>query len=244
MMVEKKAGLSFEELYRGFSVPVTGIDCGEKCGPFNDYGVPVCCDIQLVVPSAYDLEWDYLQEKTDLWNLWQGSSEIGKEELTREIQPGQVLLQCLGQTHCQREFRSLTCRAFPFFPYLDSAGNFKGLSYYREYRDQCWVISNLSLVNDDYKKQFRWVFEKIFSLYPSDKENYQGFSNHMRDQAADAGREIPLLDFAGRVHIINPGNEQIREITYHELDCFGPFGIIKELVFPDEIQGQQQIENN
>jgi len=54
MMAETKPVPSFKELYKKFSLPLSGIDCGEKCGPFNDYGIPVCCDIQLVVPSAYD----------------------------------------------------------------------------------------------------------------------------------------------------------------------------------------------
>ncbi len=54
MMAETNSEISFEELYKEFSLPLSGIDCGEKCGPFNDYGIPICCDIQLVVPSAYD----------------------------------------------------------------------------------------------------------------------------------------------------------------------------------------------
>jgi len=244
MMVENNLEPSFEELYKEFSLPLSGIDCGEKCGPFNDYGIPVCCDIQLVVPSAYDLEWEYLRSETDLWHRWQGSPEIDKEELTRQAQPGQVLLQCLGHKHCQREFRSLTCRAFPFFPYLDSNGNFLGLSYYWEYRDQCWIISNLSLINTDYKIQFQRVFEEIFSHYPATKKNYINYSDYIRAHAVGIEREIPLLVFDDRIYLINPGDEGIREITYQDLDCFGPFGIIKELVFPDEIQDQQRIENN
>ena len=43
----------FNELYKDFSKSLTDIDCGEKCGPYNDYGVPVCCDIKLLVPAAF-----------------------------------------------------------------------------------------------------------------------------------------------------------------------------------------------
>ena len=64
--------LFIEDLYNAFSEPLTDLNCGEKCGPYNDYGVPVCCDIQLLIPAAYDLEWAYLGKATDLWHLWHG----------------------------------------------------------------------------------------------------------------------------------------------------------------------------
>ena len=243
-MTDSKLDFSFKELYQEFSLPLSEIDCGKKCGPHNDYGVPVCCDIEIVVPAAYDLEWEYLQAETELWHLWQGPGSIEQEELIRDVQPGQQLLQCLGHQSCQRSFRSITCRAFPFYPYLDRAGNLLGLAYYREYRDQCWIISNLSVVKAEYKEQFQRAFEKIFQRYPDTKENFLHFSGYMRGQAADAGEGLTLLDFAGRVLKVNPISEQVREITYRDLESYGPFGIIKELVFPDEVQDPVQTKKN
>ena len=243
-MTDSKLDFSFKELYQEFSLPLSEIDCGEKCGPYNDYGIPVCCDIEIVVPAAYDLEWEYLQAETELWHLWQGSGSIGQEELIRDVQPGQQLLQCLGHQSCQRTFRSITCRAFPFYPYLDSTGNLLGLAYYREYRDQCWIISNLSVVKAEYKEQFQRAFEKIFQRYPDTKENFLHFSGYMREQAADAGEGLTLLDFAGRVLMVNPISEQVREISFRDLESYGPFGIIKELAFPDEVQDPVQTKKN
>ena len=243
-MTDSKLDFSFKELYQEFSLPLSGIDCGEKCGPYNDYGVPVCCDIEIVVPAAYDLEWEYLKAETELWHLWRGSGSIGQEELIRDVQPGQQLLQCLGHQSCQRTFRSITCRAFPFYPYLDSTGNLLGLAYYREYRDQCWIISNLSVVKAEYKEQFQRAFEKIFQRYPDTKENFLHFSGYMREQAADASEGLTLLDFAGQVLMVNPISEQVREISFRDLESYGPFGIIKELAFPDEVQDPVQTKKN
>ena len=243
-MTDSKLDFSFKELYQEFSLPLSEIDCGEKCGPYNDYGIPVCCDIEIVVPAAYDLEWEYLQAETELWHIWQGSGSIGQEELIRDVQPGQQLLQCLGHQSCQRSFRSITCRAFPFYPYLDSTGNLLGLAYYREYRDQCWIISNLSVVKAEYKEQFQRAFEKIFQRYPDTKENFLHFSGYMREQAADAGEDLTLLDFAGQVLMVNPISEQVREISFRDLESYGPFGIIKELAFPDEVQDPVQTKKN
>ena len=197
-----------------------------------------------MIPSAYDLEWEYLRAETELWYLWKGSGAIEQEELIQDVQPGQQLLQCLGHQSCQRSYRSITCRAFPFYPYLDRDGDLLGLAYYREFRDQCWIISNLSVVTVEYKEQFQRTFEKLFQRYPDTKENFLHFSSYMRGQVADAGENLTLLDFTGRVFRVNPISEQVREISYRDLENYGPFGIVKDLVFPDEVQDQVQTKKN
>ncbi len=225
---------NFVELYQRFSTSLSEIDCGEKCGPYNDYGVPVCCDIQLVVPSAYQLEWEYLRSVTDLWRLWRGSSPAEDQALQNEKQDGQVLLACRGYQHCERQNRTLTCRAFPFYPYLTSQGLFSGLAYYQEYREQCWIISNLSIVSQQYKEDFQDTFESLFVLYPETRNNFAEFSRLVREQAAAAGESVILLDFYGKAFLIDPLSEDNREEVFNQLEAFGPFKVTKDLVFPDE----------
>jgi hypothetical protein len=224
----------FKELYRGFSLPLGEIDCGERCGPFNDYGVPVCCDINILVPSAFKEEWSYLKASTDLWCPWHHPPGLAEEEMELDLQEGQVLLQCQGYQRCQREFRTITCRAFPFFPYRTAAGEFSGLAYYREFREQCWIISNLSQVSQAYKDQFRVTFQELFRLYPEIKEEYSDFSLYMREKSASMGEQLVLLDFSGAVQLIDPVNEKATSCHYHELEAFGPFQVTREMAFPDE----------
>lgn len=221
----------FKELYRGFSLPLSDIDCGEKCGPYNDYGVPVCCDIKLLVPTVYDLEWLYLQKETNLWRPWQGDWD-----LKDEVQEGQVLVECLGYQNCQRPFRSLTCRAFPFYPYLDSAGIFAGLAYYHEYQEECWIISNLSTVSQAYKLEFKLAFEKIFQSYPESRQNYYQYSQYMREEAANRGDQIVLLNFTKSVFFADPETEELQQVDFNDLLSYGPFGITRDLSFPEENQ--------
>jgi len=223
----------FEDTYKIFSRPLSNIDCGEKCGPFNDYGVPVCCDIDLIIPSAFKDEWEFLKEKTDLWQPWSSSNPIDAD-LENDVQDGQILLKCLGYQNCQRPFRTLTCRAFPFFPYLDSRGNFLGLVYFQEYRDQCWIISNLSVVSPDYKAEFKQAFELLFEHYPESKESYSLYSSYIRDENALSGDKIILLDFIGNVYIMDPESEISHQVGCEDLESFGPFSITKDLIFPDE----------
>jgi hypothetical protein len=237
-MITKKFK-DYQDLYQFFSKPLTDIDCGLKCGPYNDYGVPVCCDINLVIPSAFEEEWDYLQKNTNLWQPWKNSSSLEGKKLVKQLQDGQIALQCLGYNHCQRQFRTITCRAFPFFPYLDRDGSFMGLSYYRDYRDQCWIISNLSRVSREFKTEFQSSYQRIFQIYPEMKNNFQLYSQYARDNAAAKNEELTFLDFADGVFQVKSETNQPVEISFDSLESFGPFKVMKDLVFPDEIQSAE-----
>lgn len=223
----------FRELYSGFDMPLCEVDCGLKCGPHNDYGVPICCDIHQVIPSAFDLEWSYLRENTDLWKPWSSTGPLD-EDLKDEIQDGQVLIECKGYQECQREFRTLTCRAFPFYPYLDSGGSFIGLAYYSEFRYGCWIISNLDLVSQPYKEAFQRTFQRVFEIYPDYLQNLIDYCSYARETAAEESEKIVLLGFSGDVFMIDPQTEEKYQVEYKELSAFGPFEITRELRFPDE----------
>src|SRR5690606_34927409 len=143
--------------YDAFDAPIAAFDCGQRCAPYNPSGKPFCCDICHAVPTAYQPEWDYLRVSTDLWHEWQADKCVDSEEerqselarLRAETPDNMVLLECLGPQACQRDYRALTCRQFPFFPYLTSDYRFIGLAYYWEYEEQCWVISNLAAVTPE-----------------------------------------------------------------------------------------------
>ena len=74
----------------------------------------------------------------------------------------------------------------------------------------------------------------MFILFPDTEENYFDYSQYLRDQAAATGEKIPILDFEGRILADDPATDNVQEISFKELDSFGPFGIMKELIFPDE----------
>ena len=192
-MNDKHDKAHFKELYEMFSSPLSELDCGQKCGPYNDYGVPVCCDINLVIPAAYEEEWAYLQTGTDLWVPWQGANREEQDHMIDRLQGGQVLLQCLGYKDCQRQFRSITCRAFPFYPYLSSSGDFIGMAYYRDFRDDCWIISNLEIVSPEYKMEFQTAYQELFEIYPETISGYFDFSAYMRDDSAGKMENLIVL---------------------------------------------------
>ena len=114
----------FETLYAQFDSPITVLDCGKKCAPHNEYGVPFCCDTGHAVPTAYQPEWEYLSKNSNLWRIWDTDDIEETNRLRSEAPDGQLLIGCLGHLQCQRDYRSITCRAFPFFPYITKEGDF------------------------------------------------------------------------------------------------------------------------
>jgi len=224
----------FFDLYNGFGSPITRLDCGQKCSPYNENGIPFCCDTRHAVPTVYTEEWEYLCSNTDLWHLWQGETDRETARLQAEKPDGQELVECQGHLHCQRQYRSLTCRAFPFFPYIDREGNFLGLSYYWAYEDRCWVISNLGVVSSEYLVEFVRTFERIFSDRPKEFENFKYHSMMMRRIFGRRHQAIPLLHRNGCFYKITPRNGRMRRVKEDLLPKFGPYKIAAELRFLDE----------
>ena len=234
-MFWKEKNVNFRHLYAQFDAPVAALDCGDRCAPYNARGVPFCCDTLHAVPVAYQAEWEYLQANTDLWHPWQGENPEITQELNNQASPGQVLIACQGARHCQRNFRSLTCRAFPFFPYLNRQGEFLGMAYYWEYEDRCWVISNLQVVSSAYRRQFIAAYDMLFEHMSEERQTFQHQSNVMRRVFGQRKRSIPLLHRNGSAYKVSPKTGRLRRVPVEALPKFGPYKIAADLPFPDEL---------
>ncbi len=226
----------FASLYQQFHSPITELNCGDKCAPYNERGAPFCCDTQHAVPTAYESEWVYLQNNTNLWHQWQSESPSDAENILRDTPPGQVLIECLGHLSCQRDFRSITCRAFPFFPYITRQDEFIGLAYYWEYEDRCWIISNLTAVTTGYRSEFVAAYDKIFEHFPQEKKNFRYYSGLTRRVYGRKHRAIPVLHRNGYTYKITPRNGRMRHIPLEALPKFGLYKIADSLPFSDETQ--------
>jgi hypothetical protein len=221
-------------LYDGFNAPIMSLNCGQKCAPYNG-GVPYCCDTCHSVPTAYPDEWGFLQGNTDLWHLWEAEDPEETQRLKEEAGPNLVLIECQGHEHCQRDFRSLVCRAFPFYPYIDSSGAFLGLSYYWDYWERCWVISNLDRVSPEYRREFVDTFEKLFALLPDEKLTFANHSAEVRTVFKNENSGVPLLHLDGNDYYIDPFTEKIEPAA--EFPKYEPYEIADDLLFEDEVQG-------
>ena len=125
--------LDIAALYASFSVPITEADCGKLCAPYNPSGKPFCCDICVAVPVALKEEWAYLKPNTRLWHRLRGDEcpkdPIDVPKMKAETPAYMHLMACRGPEHCERDFRTLSCRQFPFSPYITTDDRFIGLTY-------------------------------------------------------------------------------------------------------------------
>jgi len=215
-------------LYDGFDGPITTLDCGKKCAPHNPSGKPFCCDICHAVPTAYTSEWNYLDGATDLWHRYRGDEcasapvpEPGAFVPDSNLPPGMIPLACLGPSLCQRPNRVLSCRAFPFFPYISSDDRISGLAIEWEFESVCWVISNLSQVTDEYRVSFLRTFDHLLALFDEVFENYAYHSERMRAYYASKKRRFPLLHRNGRAYLVSPTSERMRRVEPSQLPKYG-----------------------
>ncbi len=226
--------IDFLELYQKFQSPITAHDCGDYCAPYNELGIPFCCDVKHTIPLAYLAEWEILEEKRGMWRLWEGSNRDDTERLRSLAPDGQVLIVCQGHESCHREYRSLVCRAFPFFPYVTIHGEFLGLACYWEFEDRCWVISHLHLVSPKYVAEFVAAFDQVFANFPQEKENFRYHSSRMRRSFSQRHRTITLLHRNGSAFEVSPRNGYLRCVKLDSLPKFGPYRIAAEMLFADE----------
>ncbi len=210
-------------LYANFDAPIAAFDCGARCASHNRNAVPFCCDIQHAVPAVYKDEWAYLRAHTDLWRPWQGRSEAETRRLQEDTPESMLLLECKGHHMCQREYRSLSCRAFPFFPYVTRDGWFAGMTYYWQYEDTCWVISNLGVVTPRFYAEFMAAFDEVLYRIPGELENYRALSTSMRRVFGRWRRAIPLLHRNGGFYKVTPRSGRMRRADPEGLPKFGPY---------------------
>ena len=228
-MSASRIELDIHSLYDGFNAPIASFDCGKKCAPHNPGGKPFCCDICHAVPAAYHQEWAYLQPRTELWHTWRGDECVQDPEdpakLQAETSDHMLLLACLGPDKCQRPYRALSCRQFPFFPYVSSGLRFLGLAYEWAFEENCWVISNLQVVSDAYRQQFIRVFDHLFERWPEEFNSYIALSEEMREHFAGLRRRIPLLHRNGKSYLLSPLSERLYRVPVERLPQFGPYRV-------------------
>ena len=226
-MRSKIPRVDFRSWYDHFDSPVVPFDCGEKCLIHNPNGKPFCCDICHAVPSVYHQEWGFLEAHTDLWHIWQGDEcEDNPEDPRKLIQetPGtMILVACLGPSLCQRAYRSLSCRQFPFFPYVDTDYGFIGLAYNWEFEQTCWIISNLDQVTSHYRDEFIHFYDEFFSTWPHELDHYAARSEEMRRIFIAQNRSIPILHRDGGYFLLRPLTERLRPVEPERLQKFGPY---------------------
>jgi hypothetical protein len=233
----------FAEVYRRFQASISRHDCGRRCAPLNG-GSPICCSTGNAVPVVHRSEWKLLKSRSDLWHPFK-PYDASTREIVSSLHHSNCAIECKGAAFCERDNRSLACRAFPFFPYIDRKGDFIGLSYYWDFEDRCWVISNMQIVESGFLREFVDAFEYLFSVDPEEYDTYKKHSAAMRRVFTRRRKPIALIGREGGFFKIMPKTAKLVPITAAQLPKFGPYRSERayaravreaEGLLPDEIE--------
>lgn len=226
-MAQTIPSMNIRQTYDRFDEPVTSFDCGTRCAPYNPNGKPFCCDICHAVPVAYHQEWAYLESNTDLWHVWRGdecaADPSDPADMLAEAPEYMLLLACKGPAFCQRPYRAVSCRQFPFFPYVTADFRFIGLAYEWEFENTCWVINHLDSVTETYRDEFIRFYDELFSLWQDEFESYADLSAEMRTHFSTRKRPIPILHRNGKDYLLSPASERLKRVTPQQFKRFGPY---------------------
>jgi len=213
----------YKQLYEKFTAPISErYDCGRHCAPLNN-GEPVCCSTDNAVPVVDTAEWKLLKRRTRMWHKLK-PREIGQRDIINGLSKGSCAIECRGAAHCERDNRSMSCRTFPFFPYLTKERKFIGLAYYWSFEDRCWVIANLRIVDKCFVKQFMNVHEYLFRKDDAWEQAYYAESASMRRVFSRWKRRIPLIGCEAEQLWVLP-NSGGKIVPAKERECKLPDGI-------------------
>jgi len=194
---------TYAKIYERFTADIAqGIDCGYQCAPLNG-GMPVCCSTEHAIPVVSKAEWKHLKKRTDIWKKFK-PYDRHSEKIVEELDSSCKAIECSIAPVCQRDNRTLACRAFPFFPYMTKDGEIVGLSYYHLYEDRCWVISNLTVASEEFRTQMLKTYEDLFAEDEDEREAMLDHSAHMRRVFSRQGRAIPILGRGGELLKVLP----------------------------------------
>lgn len=164
--------INWSTIYKSFSASTTSLDCGTLCAQ-NNRGVPVCCSNLLHVPLLFkdELQW-HRKNKTALWKKRISRTKLDKKQ-EAECPDYLVYCHCSGARDCTRSNRSLTCRFFPFEPYISESGVLIGITYMYRAKKDCPIIDNPSIqVSKSYIKQAIKTWKLVFEQFPEEFDLY------------------------------------------------------------------------
>ena len=212
----------FAGLYKQYNANLAFVDCGRKCAPLNK-GNPICCDTENAIPVVDKAEFELLKSRTDLWFRYK-PNDAASRKIVKELTSHACAVECKGAAFCERDNRTIACRSFPFYPYLDKAGTFIGLTYYWDFEDRCWIISNMQVVEQKFVQEMIAAFERIFKLDPDEYQTMKDHSANMRRVFSRQGKIIPVLHRDGRYYKIKPGSGgALTPCTPADYKKFGPY---------------------
>jgi hypothetical protein len=220
-MTDTMRPADFKAVYDRFQANVSRFDCGRFCAPLNN-GQPVCCDTTHAIPVVDRPEFDLLKSRTDLWRRFRPQDATARK-IVADLHKDCVAVECKGARFCERDNRTLACRAFPFYPYFNREGELLGLGTYWIFADRCWLISNMQVVERDFIREFIAAYEYVFARDEEERDAMKRHSANHRRVATRSGKPILLIGREGGFLKVMPRTAELRPATLKDLVKTGPY---------------------
>jgi hypothetical protein len=154
-----------KEFYRLLDEEIAEFDCGAICARRNRNTVPYCCDISKTIPLMYREEYDYVRRRTAMWRPYDRRKADEKlDELEYH-----VYVECRGPARCERPWRSIVCRIFPTYPYVDERGRATGLFFNTVFRDKCVLAGRPELIRPAFIRSHLTFWNVLFDRHEGER---------------------------------------------------------------------------
>ena len=211
----------FRAIYQRFQAAVSRYDCGRFCSPLNN-GSPVCCDTNHAIPVVDKTEYQLLKSRTDLWGPYK-PNDAESRKIVATLHKSCTAIECKGAMFCERDNRTLACRAFPFYPYITRDDELVGLATYWIFADRCWLISNMQVVEQQFIQEFVAAYERVFKHDPEEREVMRGQSATHRRTFSRRQQIIPLIGREGGYLKVMPYTGEVLPADPKEFAKAGPY---------------------
>ncbi len=213
----------YAKIHAGFTADINArVNCGRFCAPLNN-GSPLCCTTQTAIPIVARAEWTHLKKRTDIWQPFK-PFDATSSKIVDELHESCAAVECAVAPACQRDNRTLACRAFPFFPYFNKDKTIVGVGYYWTFEDRCWILSNLAIVTADFVQEMIDTYSFLFKKDPEEEEAFIAQSVSARRVFSRWGRPFPVLTADGGVHVVEPHSDgALVPVDPWDLPAHGPY---------------------
>ena len=183
--------LDWETLYREFTAPATDGDCADLCRT-GSRARAACCGTERLSLIVFADELAWARARTRCWRGRRPRTPAEAREVATWAEYA-VLARCVRPRHCDRPYRSLTCRFFPLEPYFDPHEGFTALTYIYAAARICPLIRGQMDLRQDFVNQSFAVWTQILTASPEEQSTYRRASRQLRSRFARQGRTIRLF---------------------------------------------------
>jgi hypothetical protein len=211
----------FGTVFDRFQSSVSRYDCGKFCSPLNN-GEPVCCSTDNAIPIVDKTEFQYLRSRSDLWHAYKPTDATSRQ-IVKELHKSCAAVECKGARFCERENRSMACRAFPFYPYFTAEGELVGMATSWGFEDRCWLISNRQVVEREFVQEFVAAYQYIYERDVDEQKAMNSQSPYHPRTFTRRNEAIALIGRNGGFFKVLPYTGRIVPMDAEKLPRYGAY---------------------